>query len=163
MSEVKAARLARTTTLPGAVVSNRGRFAAGVALALSALALGAPTASAGCGRDDSVISLRTMGSPAANSPGENLSTQPVEHKSGKRPRPCSGPTCSGRRSLPPVSSVLMQDQQPEWACIAMLAALANPESRWRPRDFGTNRPVWGTTEVFHPPRPASSYLQSFLA
>lgn len=158
MSEGKAARLTGIVNRTGAAATNWGRILARVVAALSALALGAPIVHAGCDSGVPITQPQAGRIADAERTSGNPFTHGSEKPSGGRPRPCSGPTCSGRSPLLPVSSIPVPAPQPEWACLAVPPALANPEVRWHLWRAGAISSVRIAVDVFRPPRRTGSPL-----
>jgi hypothetical protein len=107
---------------------------AGVAAALLALALLAPTAAATCG-DYVVTRLSVEHHPSPTAP------EPHKH--------CSGPLCSGAPAPePPPTAPTFE----EWGCPQGGVFFARPDITALVSEQSSPRPTDFSQEIFHPPR-----------
>jgi hypothetical protein len=137
------------------IVRRSVRAWAGASFALLACVLLAPSKSqAGCSHGvivgsgqkglDPLLDPLILGQPAAEpSPG----SVPTD------PRPCSGPSCSGRPAVPPAPAAAVVRFVEPWACLAVFPPLAEPGPGRYATGSDTLRPIHSPSAIFHPPRP----------
>jgi hypothetical protein len=123
-----------------------------VALSLLSAALLAPgTAQASCG---SYVTVRSPGMNAtqpAVPQTEFGQLPPVDH-SGK-PRPCSGPNCSGRPSIPPLSAVPpVRAPGDQAGGLTAFTLAAETSSAPLAETLSPPHPLRHPRSIFHPPR-----------
>lgn len=135
------------------------RLLAGTLLASSAGLLIAPgAAEAGCPSherpavalpDFAGAGLAAADRGGGSSPGD-ASGQPG------RPRPCNGPSCSGRPALPVSPAPPAVPRLGPWAILDPAPAVAAPGQAAPREDEGRISPIRLARSIFHPPRPAAS-------
>ena len=123
-----------------------------VALSLpSAILLAPGTTQASCG---SYVTVRSPGKsadqPAVAQTG--FGQMPLTDHSGK-PRPCSGPMCSGRPSIPPLPDVpSVRPPVDEASGIAAFTLAAEASSGPLAESLSPQHPLQHPRSIFHPPR-----------
>ena len=131
----------------------RGRGVFVVALSLLSAALLAPgTAQASCG---SYVTVRSPGKDATQPavPQTDFGQMPPADHSGK-PRPCSGPNCSGRPSIPPLTAVPpVRTPGDQAGGIVAFTLAAETSSAPLAETLSPPHPLRHPRSIFHPPRP----------
>lgn len=142
----------------GSQVSGRGmRTVAGVLVALVAVVLAAPSkANAGCARHvavrpdplDDLARLESLQGDVSTDDALTPHSIPSD-----LPKPCSGPSCSGRPAVPmPAPLVVHPDRSDRWGCLADALAVNGPECKLLPPPDHTERPRNTGTSIDRPPR-----------
>jgi hypothetical protein len=142
--------------LRGVLAERSVRLHAGALLALLACALLAPAdAQAGCAsyvvHGSGRVHLAHFLDPSITGGTENRPDGSTPADSD-RPRPCSGPSCSGNSApplVPPVSETRIVEP---WACLGDAVPLPGLGSRLVPTPESDLHPVLVSFGVFHPPR-----------
>ncbi len=94
--------------------------------------------------------IATGAMPAPAEPGETPE-RPIPGK----PRPCSGPSCSGSGGLPSVPTATIAPASSSWAWTDGLPAADVPGSLIWPARDARSRPILRPAGIFHPPRAAA--------
>jgi len=131
----------------------RGRVVFVVAVSLLGAVLLAPgTAQASCG---SYVTVRSPGQNAAQpvAPQTSLGQMPPADHSGGKPRPCSGPNCSDRPSIPPLTAVPpVRSSGDQVGGITAFTLAADASSAPLAETLSPPHPRRHPRSIFHPPR-----------
>ena len=123
-----------------------------IALSLpSAILLAPGTTQASCG---SYVTVRSPGKNADQLavPQTGFGQMPLADHSGK-PRPCSGPACSNRPSVPPLPAVpSVHPPADEASGIVAFTLAAETSSAPLAESLSPQHPLQHPRSIFHPPR-----------
>lgn len=143
--------------------TNRSGLRLAALLALSAVALvGTPRSSrADCShpeRPSLALDLGGVGRDLATLAGSIASPPRIDPTSPERPKPCSGPQCSGK-SAPASSPATVPGSRSAtadaWATLAARLALDTPRPGFLASEDRPVSPRLTPSSIFHPPRHAS--------
>lgn len=139
------------------IAARLGRVPAGAGFLLLVCALSAPsTVQAGCSHYVTSRAIRELLSrqldPLIQGETGLSRVEPTPGTDPPRPRPCTGPSCSGDPAPPAVPSPAQARYVELWACLGADREQPRLGSAFLPTHPTTLRPSTATLGIFHPPR-----------